>query len=299
MPIFALVADGDPRNAASLAQPGKEAADFIAWLMDPFARSGNWAERIERWRNARLQDRFTIDHMGYSGGRIQNWMETWRGDEAITATTVSTWLEKTAQRWVATLTDGGAGTLGQIVVASGRLARSLTMTIGVGAADLASVTAEAPCNFETDNGIVFEVDTYDLSAAITEQAVSNGLADPGSTGFGGVGLVGAVFAKGNGDANWQCVVGDGAAVTVVDSGVAYALATLYKLRIEWHGSGVADNSASAVRFYINGTLVATTTTHLPTAASPRRASPFLGIKRDTGTSSRLTTYGPVHFAANY
>jgi hypothetical protein len=60
-----------------------------------------------------------------------------------------------------------------------------------------------------------------------------------------------------GDANWTIVCGDNGSQTVVDTGIALSTTVFVALSMEW------DRLASAVRFYINGTLVYTSTTHLP------------------------------------
>lgn len=66
------------------------------------------------------------------------------------------------------------------------------------------------------------------------------------------------FSTVAGDTNWQCVTDNGSgSPTVTNSGVAYTVDALYTLRID-----VSD--PASIKFYINGSLVATHTTTLPT-----------------------------------
>lgn len=97
-PIASIPADGDPRNAASIAQMVKVAMDWVSWLTKPRARTGIWAEAVMRFRSALLHTRFGIDHLGLPGGRIQQWNEMWErgngwsgtlGPAAITGTPVA------------------------------------------------------------------------------------------------------------------------------------------------------------------------------------------------------------------
>lgn len=65
------------------------------------------------------------------------------------------------------------------------------------------------------------------------------------------------------DTNWQAVVSNGAADTVVDTGVAYAASTSYELQVEWE-------PASYARFSINGSVKATISATLPSGSGLRQ-----------------------------
>ena len=67
------------------------------------------------------------------------------------------------------------------------------------------------------------------------------------------------------DTNWKAVTSNGAADTVVDTGIAYAASTGYELQIEWEPAAYA-------RFSINGAVVATVTATLPVGASLRQGA---------------------------
>lgn len=63
-----------------------------------------------------------------------------------------------------------------------------------------------------------------------------------------------------GDTNWQAITSNGAADTVTDTGIAFDT-TGHEFEIEF------DDTAGEVKFYIDGTLVATHTTTLPSGVS--------------------------------
>src|SRR5580692_986650 len=76
-PIVVLPVAGDGDTAASVMQAFKVLADFIAWLADMFASALSWAQPVQRWRNARLQTRFLVDHNGLPAGKFIRWTEDW------------------------------------------------------------------------------------------------------------------------------------------------------------------------------------------------------------------------------
>lgn len=76
--------------------------------------------------------------------------------------------------------------------------------------------------------------------------------DPGATH-----LIGFRFSTDAGDTNWIAANKDGTTLKTTDTGVAVTADTKYRFRM------VADAVNNAIRFYVNGTLVATHTTNLP------------------------------------
>jgi hypothetical protein len=113
-------------------------------------------------------------------------------------------------------------------------------------------------------------------------------------------LIGAMFEKKSTDTNWFAVCGNGAALSArVDTGVPAIFPSGYQMRVEWLGSGVADNSVAACRFYIGGFLVATITSNLPSAATTPAASVFAGLRRTSSTGQELLFLGPIRYSAGY
>lgn len=86
-----------------------------------------------------------------------------------------------------------------------------------------------------------------------------------------------VFFRQDAAANWQCVCRAASVETVTDSGVAIAVDTFHVLEI------VVNAAATSVAFNIDGALVATIVTNIPTAALRPAA---MNIVRSTGTASR-------------
>lgn len=85
-PVLSLPVDGDPENAASIAQALKALADLEDWLTKPQAKSADWATPLMQFRSALGHTRALIDHLGLPGGRIIQWDEAW---EASTVGSVS------------------------------------------------------------------------------------------------------------------------------------------------------------------------------------------------------------------
>jgi len=72
------------------------------------------------------------------------------------------------------------------------------------------------------------------------------------------------FSTNASDTTFHCEAGNGSAVTVVDSGITVVANTLYTLQVK-----INDSVPNAV-FSINGSVVATITTDLPSASVPLR-----------------------------
>lgn len=99
--------------------------------------------------------------------------------------------------------------------------------------------------------------------------------------------------------NWFAATrGSAGTPTTTDTGVAPST-TETRFRIEFHGATVADNTTRAVRFYINGTLVATHTTNLPVSTA-LAAAHFSCINYQGGAHSLAVpvAVGPTAFAQN-
>ena len=69
------------------------------------------------------------------------------------------------------------------------------------------------------------------------------------------------FSTNASDMNWMCEWGTGSAATVVSSGVAVAAATAYTLQIKF------NDSVPNIVFSINGSVVYTATTGLPSSST--------------------------------
>lgn len=279
------------------------ARQWERWYRSPFGVDETDVDNVpvQRWRNAKSSPANQIDRLGFFGGpRVSQWLETWRGDDS-NLTTGSVVFEKTNRRWSTAVTAGGTG--GGITVSDpADLARFVSLTIGSGAgssADESAMGAGKETRFTTDAQFALEF-TVLTGGNVDLMRVACGISNAefyGETNS----FVGIILAKGNGNANWQMIVGDGAARTTVDTGVAVAASTSYDIRIEWLGSGKAKDGASQARAYINGSRTSgmRITTNLPIGATFKDVQTSLRLKRDTGTAARGVSILPVRFSHSY
>lgn len=96
-----------------------------------------------------------------------------------------------------------------------------------------------------------------LAESVGQEYGSQGFAQNGSP-LTSVNFAAFRYSTTQGDSNFQCLTCDGSAITIADSGIA-ADTNAHKFLI------VFDDTTPAVKFYIDGALVATNTTHLPSA----------------------------------
>ncbi len=78
-----------------------------------------------------------------------------------------------------------------------------------------------------------------------------------------------------GDSKFTCISSDGSAQTTTVTGTAPSNQVFYKFQV------VFDDATPAVRFYINGAMVATHTTHLPTSTTGTPMYWMAGMSRVT------------------
>jgi hypothetical protein len=79
--------------------------------------------------------------------------------------------------------------------------------------------------------------------------------------------------------NWQCIVSNGLGSTSVDSGITVAVDTYYRLEIEFSAT------ASEAKFYIDGTLVTTINTNMPSGTTNRFGC-GVNLRKALGTTGR-------------
>lgn len=104
----------------------------------------------------------------------------------------------------------------------------------------------------------------------------------------------ALIIKDSSDTNWQCKAANASAITSHDSGVAPVASTYQKLRVEYHGANTprgVDAGSAVCRFYIDGSLVDTIDSNVPSTSLG-----FVAYARATATgpsSQHSTRVGPV------
>jgi len=142
-----------------------------------------------------------------------------------------------------------------------------------------------------NGAVLFESDTYLLDAlsdGTDTYTLFNGFNDS-VTGTGTDAIMFRYTHSINGG-RWECVTRSNGVETAADSGQAVASTTWYRLRIE------VNAAASSVAFYINGSLVATNTTNIPSGVG-RQTTPHVGIVKSAGTNNRRLNVDYVYFKA--
>lgn len=290
VPIGQLPIDGEPVNASTWSQILKVPLDWIAFLREPFAKATAWAQPIQKWKNARLQDRFLVDHMGFPSGRLFRFGESWM----FYAPTVSVSGDLDPQKvWKCHLSGVNISVQGASDAAATnspciRLqgldpSNCMVATQQPIMRPLTSIGAALTTEVRLSSGATpsrFAVGLYDTATSYASLSSST---NPGAW----------IFRSGT--TNWQARTCDGASTTTVDTGVAPTSNVTQLLRVEWHGSGVADNSTSAFRFYIDDALVATITSTLPAATTTLHVA--FGAEGSVG-SNFYAYVSPVDFQMN-
>lgn len=131
------------------------------------------------------------------------------------------------------------------------------------------------------NGIVELLTEANLSSAAQRYAVRAGFHD--ITSF--VEPVDGIYFRYVDNVNagkWECVTRQNNTETVADSAVAVVASTRYLLEVDVNAAG------TSVDFYINGALVATNVTNIPTAGG-RETGFGASITKTVGTTSRKIT----------
>jgi hypothetical protein len=300
-PTLNLPADGDPPNASTFAQPFRVLADFIHWLKRPQAKSQAWTQAIQRWRSSLGHTRFAVDHMGFPSGQIASWDEHWFGQGSVTYTgTQAQVYPNGLDGWThaARQTAGGVSSFNLRTPDVTTMLRHARLTVGEFAGDFAALWRAAVTDWNPSMTASLEwLLVSDSTAALTYFA---GLAAPINVLVLDPPLLAdfALFRR-VGGGNWFAVTRGGGAETATDTLVS---ATSARMRIEWHGQYAADNGVTAVRFYLDGNLVATHTTNLPRHSSVQASSfqhPYFAAANPGGGAQTdvLNIAAPVRFRA--
>ncbi len=259
-----LPADGDLPNAATFEQAFKVLADFIDWLKRPKATASVWAKCIIAYRAAIGHRRFAVDHLGFPTGQVAvhdvNWrpsssgaVEKFGADAGSVYRAMPDWSYKSVN------------TTGTASANMGRSAFGPAVGIRCGDTlnDYVRLTLMPLGELRADNHVVLEAS----SVVPIESSFTSYIAicdDPTGDVGSAADLIGFRIIGAN---SWRCVTRASGVETATDSLVTASIGSARpdRLRVEWSGETVADDATRAVRFYVNGTLVATHTTNLPLA----------------------------------
>lgn len=188
-----------------------------------------------------------------------------------------------ALRWL-TANNAGAGavetTQGSLVDANHpgilQFATGTTTTGRSGRTLGGAASAAATTGFKVGGGIISQewlVRIEDLATVGEDYALFVGNADNVAAQTDGI----YFFYQRSVSTNWSAVTRAASTSTTTDTGVAAAEDAWIKLRIEVNAAG------TSVAFYINGSLVATNTTNIPSAF----IAPMIRVTKSAGTTSRL------------
>jgi hypothetical protein len=207
--------------------------------------------------------------------------------------------------WRARTVDSGAGSSEVLFLgpdtAVQPLHRYVKLAAADTAADLAILYRKSSCFFDAGVTPAMEWEAKLSAASTVKSTISMGLVlENGlATGAGGGTDASdfAVFQLAPGATNWTCSRRSaGGAVAATTSAVA-ATTNWTRFRLEFHGATVADDAAVALRFYIDGTLVQTFTTTIP--SSTVKLSPHFGVVTTTaGSGGAVLFVGPVRWGHN-
>ena len=98
-------------------------------------------------------------------------------------------------------------------------------------------------------------------------------------------LMGFRFSTDAGDTNWRCCTKDGTTLNNQDSGVAPSTSGVTVLEME--------NTGSSVKFYINGTLVATSSSNLPSSTLALRYQIYAETRTTAAKNIRIHSAGII------
>jgi hypothetical protein len=261
-PELVLPADGDPANAASIAQALKVVADYIAFLQSPFGNAAAQAQPILPAQCARLLKRMGFDHRGFVAGNAMQWREDWINVGATTKTTGSGgWFG----RWnYSTNALGGNATV-QVVKPTG--SADVAFWLGLSGATSPGAAVVEMCGGlqATSGGGVDMVMEFLLrfDGINGSSSFAAGIFDGSLVALAPTAAFETINPKGLG---LYLPVGgtnllfysnvSGTPGTPVDTGIAAAINTTYRVRLEMQSPNASDNTASRLLCYIDGAVVA-------------------------------------------
>jgi hypothetical protein len=231
-----------------VAQAFKALADRAAWEGTPRAAAAAWVEPIKVYKNAILQSRFLVDHLGFPMGKLVQWDSDW-GECPVLSYATAGVLNPIGGRWcVKTNTSG--------TFISGLGANNVMIQIGT---DTTITTLKPVITPTNDTVFAMQWDVWGGSGPPINLEFDCGFVDvqaPATGSFAGLGITGAVILRRGGDTNWQLYTKTNAGGAVfTDTGVAHATVN-FRMRLEVIGSAASDNASAQVIAYINGAKVA-------------------------------------------
>lgn len=274
-PKVTLPADGDPLNAASVAQAFKVPADFLTFLRNAFANSGTFGQPIESWSDQNLNKRTEVDYAGLFRDNTFRWTEDFTPGSGFSSAGTGT---TNVGRWSIVNVGAGAATYSeppayvysnppQPASLVGRTvhntSRELAIEVDGGAS---SNRSELRMN---DNYVTASYGDDALISCEWHATNFTNLSVAWSIGFAGDGEFvdniqhGLFFYRPDTvGTNWICRSINGGSPVDVDSGVLATAGVTHVFRIDFVGANYLGGTGHAF-FWIDGTLVGNAVTGLP------------------------------------
>lgn len=267
-PLEVLPNSGEGCTAASIAQAFKVLGDYVAWLKKPRAAASAWAQPVRTYRNALLQPRGIVDHIGYNIGQVVEVDEDWLdvGKVLKNALANGAW----AGRWNYSISGAAAGRVevvgpGDNSFISGFYyprTTSLKLSTGTGGVTANSASVEmpfAPTILDDDGDFVMQwpfmlggstggnaINMAMGLTAITQQAVT--------TEFVAQDVQAVALTCRLGHANFELYSKGGVGVSHVDDTTIAKDDNPHRARLEIRGANANDDSTARVLFFLDGVL---------------------------------------------
>lgn len=292
-PTMRMPADGDADNAASVAQDFKVAADFLAWLMLPRAKSSDWVTAIMPFADARLRRRFIVDHFGLPRGEYLDWRERFEEGRTVWQTLAGN--DTVIRSWE--LTQSGSGSNIKLNNPSGNFTTSpyLEFEIDNAAANTSEMKLADDANtmvWGTDMlaELDYRLDPVDSGAATTWVHGVAGISEHINTIANGAFFISAAGG------NWHFRTISGGVNTDTDTGIAGTAGTAHHFLILPVGSNISDDSTTRCLAFVDGVLKANHTAHIPTGAQVHPI--WGGFTSGVGGTTRKLHLGVPHWCQN-
>jgi hypothetical protein len=301
-PKVSLPADADPGNASTFAQGYKVLADFVAWLMNPKAKSTEYDEPISVWRNARGHDGFIVDHMGFPMGRSVELAENWAYQE-VDITTSGADNIGASNEWTTYCSESDV----KVAVVDPDIysyTRAVNLDPMISDNAFAVIYSRALSVFHQGVTWVAEFDIIPRGGEDVAVLAGVGAAnvyDPADIVSGAANVQGAwLVAPAGAGVNYEFLVrtsGGAGGITLVDTGIpkdAYP----HHVRIAWMGASMSDSSSSRIQMCLDdGVYTHGFTSGLPTS-STKACLYFAARRTGDDDSSGISIPAPVKFRAS-
>lgn len=275
---LSLAADGDPLNAASIAQALKALADYATWAAAPLAPIADYTKVAWFAQNPRGLARGGFDHGGFPSGRLWSLRENWLNAPLLNTAGSAYY----GQGWYSVLVNTIPT---QSSIEGEPAANGFVLTIEAGQsigdkADIGTPVWHLVCGADTDAMIEFDAYMASTSSTSLGGFMNTILTTPLNA------ITAGAYFRSIAGGNIQCVTGDGTTTAVITTSLAPT--GPQRMRIQLQGANASDDGTARALFWINGTLVANQTANLPTVAASQLGTRFGAFQPGGGVTGGLS-----------